>query len=47
MTLENQLNLNADEIPDDINELLLILGLITVSWLYLEICIEIFIDGII
>ena len=47
MTLENQLNLNADEIPDDINELLLILGLITVSWLYLEIYTEIFIDGII
>ena len=45
MTLENLFNLNADEIFDDINELLLILGLI-ILWLSLEICTEILMDGI-
>lgn len=46
MTLENLFNLNADEIVDDINELLLILGLIIILWLSLEIRTEILMDGI-
>lgn len=47
MTLENHFNLNVDEIFDDINELWLILGLVIILWLSLEICTEIFMDGII
>ena len=37
MTLENHINLNADEIFDIINELWLILGLVIILWLSLEI----------